>query len=271
MLLCPSRRAPHVGVVVYPSLVQGADAPASLVRAIEQASQRAEVQVLIVCRGGGSLEDLWSFNDERVVRAIAGCAVPVVSGVGHETDVTLADLAADLRAPTPTAAAELAAPVRQDCLDALEHAARALQRRVRAVLDMQDQRLDRIALRLSRPGQGLQQHAQRLDRLAQRLGVLLPRSLQVQHALLAQRRGELDHQLAMRLADHERRVQRLSDRLQALDPRRVLARGYAWLSDPCDRPIASVGAIAAGQTLQVVLHDGRADMQVLRVHTGQEA
>jgi len=105
-----ARRSPHVRVVVYPSLVQGPDAPASLCRALETASRRGEVDVLVVCRGGGSLEDLWAFNDERVVRALRGLPMPVVSGVGHETDVTLADLAADLRAPTPTAAAELVAP-----------------------------------------------------------------------------------------------------------------------------------------------------------------
>jgi len=265
-----ARRAPHVHVVVYPSLVQGAEAPTALVRAIELASQRAEVDVLIVCRGGGSLEDLWSFNDERVVRAIAACAVPVVSGVGHETDVTLVDFAADLRAPTPTAAAELAAPVRQECLDALDHAARALQRRVHVVLDTHDQRLDRLALRLSRPGQGLQLQAQRLDRLAQKLALQLPQSLQAQSARLVQRHGQLAHLVAMRLAEREQRLQRAGDRLRALDPRRVLSRGYAWLSDSSGRPIVSAHGLAPGQALRAVLHDGQADVEVQRVQTGLE-
>ncbi|HNB46209.1 MAG TPA: exodeoxyribonuclease VII large subunit, partial [Burkholderiaceae bacterium] len=107
-----ARRAPQVELIVYPAPVQGADAPALIAQAIATANRRAEVEALIVCRGGGSLEDLWAFNDERVVRAVAGSALPVVCGVGHETDVTLADFAADLRAPTPTAAAELAAPER---------------------------------------------------------------------------------------------------------------------------------------------------------------
>ncbi|MDE2274818.1 MAG: exodeoxyribonuclease VII large subunit, partial [Burkholderiales bacterium] len=105
-----ARRAPHVRVVVYPSLVQGADAPAALVAALQLADRRNEVDVLLLVRGGGSIEDLWAFNDERVVQAVVASRLPVVCGVGHETDVTLCDLAADLRAPTPTAAAELAAP-----------------------------------------------------------------------------------------------------------------------------------------------------------------
>ena len=130
-----ARRAPHVRVVVYPSLVQGADAPAALCAAITAAARHGEADTLIVCRGGGSLEDLMAFNDERVVRALAASPVPVVCGVGHESDVTLADLVADLRAPTPTAAAELAAPQTRDCLDALEALSETLRRRVHNALE----------------------------------------------------------------------------------------------------------------------------------------
>ncbi|HZT54938.1 MAG TPA: exodeoxyribonuclease VII large subunit, partial [Burkholderiaceae bacterium] len=119
VLTALARRAPQVRVVVYPSLVQGAAAPAALAEAIALAGRRAEVDALIVCRGGGSLEDLWAFNDEAVVRAIVAAPMPVVCGVGHETDLTLADLCADLRAPTPTAAAELVAPTRDACLNVL--------------------------------------------------------------------------------------------------------------------------------------------------------
>ena len=116
VLTALQRRSPQVRVVIYPSLVQGADAPAALVAALQRAGDRAEVDALLLVRGGGALEDLWAFNDERVVRAIAACPLPVVSGVGHETDITLADLVADLRAATPTAAAELAAPLQSEAL-----------------------------------------------------------------------------------------------------------------------------------------------------------
>jgi exodeoxyribonuclease VII large subunit len=246
-------------------LVQGAEAPASIVRAIELASQRADVDVLLVCRGGGSLEDLWSFNDERVVRAVAAASMPVVSGVGHETDVTLADLAADLRAPTPTAAAELVAPTRVDLLDALALAAQRMHRSVGSVLDAHAQRLDRMALRLARPGQGVQQRAQRLAQLAHRLAVLAPRATQAHRSRLEQRGTRLQHGLDMALAAENQRLQRLAERLRALDPQRVLARGYAWLADPGGRPITSAQDLAVGQPVGATLHDGAAQLQVLQV------
>ncbi|MGE5116032.1 MAG: exodeoxyribonuclease VII large subunit, partial [Betaproteobacteria bacterium] len=163
------RRAPHVGVVVYPSAVQGPDAPAGLVDAIGQANRRAEVDAILVCRGGGSLEDLWAFNDERVVRAIAGSELPVVSAVGHETDVTLADLAADVRAPTPSVGAELVAPAHAKLLDHLAALERRVERAARHRLDTLQQRLDRAAAHLVRPSQWLGRERLRLALLATRL------------------------------------------------------------------------------------------------------
>ena len=260
-----ARRAPQVRVVVYPSLVQGAGAPAALVQAIALASVRAEVDVLIVCRGGGSLEDLWAFNDEQVVRAIAASTMPVVCGVGHETDVTLADLAADLRAPTPTAAADLVAPTREACLSVLDAFARALQRRVHDALDLQAQRLDRSALRLARPDQVLRQQRERLLLLGYRLAGQLPRALQLQHAQLTPREADLKRGLEASLATQRQRLEALAGRLGALDPKQVLARGYAWLSDAGGRPVGSVQQLVIGAPLQAVLHDGAADVVVTGV------
>ena len=261
-----TRRSPHVQVVVYPSLVQGDAAPAALCAAIEQASRRAEVDVLILCRGGGSLEDLWAFNDERVVLAVAACAMPLVCGVGHETDVTLSDLAADLRAPTPTAAAELAAPKTQDGLDLLAAQAGLLQRRVSDALDGHAQRLDRSAQRLARPDARLREHAQRLGLLGQRLASHLPQAVALRRARLAQCDVDLQRASERHLAARSEPLERLAARLRALDPQQVLARGYAWLIDDASgRAVTSSRQLAPGSRLQAVLADGMAAATVTAV------
>ena len=261
-----ARRSPHVQVLIYPSLVQGDEAPAALCGAIEQASRRAEVDVLIVCRGGGSLQDLWAFNDERVVRAVAASSVPVVCGVGHETDVTLCDLAADLRAPTPTAAAELVAPKTQDCLDVLAAQAGQLRRRVGDVLDAHAQRLDRSTLRLARPDVRLREHAQRLGLLAHRLASHLPREATLRRTRLIQADVDLRRVSARHLAAQAARLDGLAARLNALDPERVLARGYAWLIDATSgRTLTSVRQLNVGSRLRAVLADGVAGALVTEV------
>ena len=268
VLTAIARRAPQVQVVVYPCLVQGPEAPAQIVRAIAQANQRLEVDVLIVCRGGGSLEDLWAFNDEAVVRAVAGSALPVVCGVGHETDTSLAELAADLRAPTPTAAAELATALRSEALARLQALALALQRAVGRRLDQQAQRLDRLALQISRPARLLDQQAARLDRLA-------VRQQQAMVQALAQRGRHLDdmaqrlHQgLQRQLQARGEHLARLGLRLAASDPRQVLSRGYAWLADGAGRPVTQAAGLAVGSTLDAQWSDGSARVQVLSVQPG---
>lgn len=265
VLTCLARRAPHVQVVVYPGLVQGAEAPAALVDAIAAAGKRQEVDVLLICRGGGSLQDLWAFNDERVVRAVARCPVPVISGVGHETDVTLCDFAADLRAPTPTAAAELATRTRQAHLDRLDALRERLGRRLRHALDLQAQRLDRATLRLVRPADATRHQALRLDALAQRLAASVPRATERQAMRL--------HELARRLgrpARHQvdaraHRLLALEARLGGLSPQRVLSRGYAWLADAQGLPVTSVGRLTAGQGVRAVLADGQAQAVITQV------
>ncbi|MDR7268095.1 exodeoxyribonuclease VII large subunit [Pelomonas saccharophila] len=265
VLTALARRAPQAEVVVYPSPVQGAEAPPALVRALQTANARAEVDVLLLVRGGGSLEDLWAFNDERVVRAVATSALPIVCGVGHETDVTLCDLAADLRAPTPTAAAELAAPSRAHLLQRLESLERSLVLRTDHRLQSLAQRLDRLALRLARPSDSLARQRRLLELLAQRASAAPRRRIELQGQRLTHL--EQRHERAHReiLVRQHTRLDSLQARLLALDPQHVLARGYAWLDDGQGGAITSVQALQPGGEVRAVLADGAADMQILRV------
>lgn len=287
VLTALARRAPHAQVFVYPSPVQGAEAPPALVRALEIANERADAEVLLLVRGGGSLEDLWAFNDERVVQAIARSSLPVICGVGHETDITLADLAADVRAPTPTAAAELATVSREQCLETLAALDRQLRRRLEQRLDSASQRLDRLTLRLARPGDALSRQRRRLDLYGQRLSQLLPRAASQRQQRLdllsqrlsqllpraaAHRQQRLDHlderlrrALPQQAGRASHRLESLSSRLQALDPRQVLQRGFAWLDDGQGRALTSIGQLQEGQGLRAVLADGAADVTVDRL------
>jgi exodeoxyribonuclease VII large subunit len=257
-----ARRAPQLRLVIYPAPVQGADAPAALVCALGLAAARREVETLLLVRGGGSLEDLWAFNDEGLVRAVATSPIPVVCGVGHETDVTLADLAADLRAPTPTAAAELAAPARDDLLADLQASAAALQRSVARRLQTQAQRLDLAALRLARPARGLAVHQHMLQRLGQRLAAALLRRRERLAREAPLRRERLQHAARSMLQLQHERLDGHARRLRALDPHAVLARGYAWVEGADGRPVTGIGALAVGARVQAVWADGRAELQV---------
>ena len=265
VLTALQRRSPQVRVVIYPSLVQGADAPAALVAALQRAGDRAEVDALLLVRGGGALEDLWAFNDERVVRAIAACPLPVVSGVGHETDITLADLVADLRAATPTAAAELAAPLQSEALAQLDTTAEALRRWLERTLQMQAQRLDHAALRLGQPARGLAGQRQGLEMRAQRLALGL-QSAQTRHGdRLARLRQALLRATQVMLQREPLRLQAAAARLAAQDPARVLRRGYAWVESMDGRPVLGVQGLRPGQAVRAVWADGRATAEVLAV------
>ncbi|MDP2266734.1 MAG: exodeoxyribonuclease VII large subunit, partial [Thiobacillus sp.] len=169
VLTALARRMPGLPVILYPTPVQGAGAGALIAAAIRAAGARAECDVLLVCRGGGSLEDLWAFNDEAVARAIAASPMPVVSGVGHETDFTLADFAADLRAPTPTAAAELVSPVREELLQHVERLARQLHHQLARKQQNETQRLDYLSRRLVHPAEHLRRQQIEVSQMAQRL------------------------------------------------------------------------------------------------------
>jgi exodeoxyribonuclease VII large subunit len=268
MLTTLARRSPQVEVVIYPSLVQGSEAPAALLRALADAARRDEADVLIVARGGGSIEDLWAFNDERVVRALAALPMPVVSGVGHETDVTLCDFAADLRAATPTAAAELVAPERAALLDALAQAAQRLQRSSARCLETQAQRLDRVALQLARPAQALARAQQQLQLLAHRRERALRAALEARIAGWARQRERLRETMTARLHAERSRLQAQGARAAALDPSRVLARGYAFVLDAGQRPVVSVRSVVRDQALTLRWHDGVAAVRVDKIAGG---
>ena len=259
-----ARRAPHVQVVVYPAAVQGAEAPAQLVRAIELAGTRADADVLVVCRGGGSLEDLWSFNDERVVRAVAASPLPVICGVGHESDVTLCDFAADLRAPTPTAAAELAAPSARDAAALLAAWAHRLVRTLGHRLDTQAQRLDRVAMRLARPADALRSHGKTLALLDQRRRALLQQAVARRGLRQQEQARRLQRAAASLLRLRLTQLEALGARLHALDPMRVVARGYALVETAEGALVVEPGQLHDGQDLRLTLAGGRA-----RLRTGQ--
>jgi exodeoxyribonuclease VII large subunit len=286
VLTALQRRAPHVRVVLYPTLVQGQQAGAQIAAAIDTASRRAECDVLLVVRGGGSMEDLWCFNEEVVAYAVANCAIPVVSGVGHETDFTICDFAADVRAATPTAAAELAATPRADWMGSLRADAIDLRRAMRRALGDAAQTLDNLQRRLLSPtariGQQrlqLQAHATAMlhatrnpllqarftvDRLAARLAARKPDATAARAAI-----GALQHRagasMRNQLAQRRDALQALSAQLELLNPQRTLERGYAIVTDAAGAVLRDPAHIQPGQTLGVRLAEGSADIGVSTV------
>jgi exodeoxyribonuclease VII large subunit len=264
-----ARRAPHVEVVVVPTPVQGAQAPAMIVAALAQAARvdlaRVRADAVLLVRGGESLEDLWAFNDEAVVRAVVACEVPVIVGVGHESDITLADLAADLRAPTPTAAAELAAPAWSDLQAELQSMARRAQRTMAHRLESHAARLDRAQMMASRPSKALEPQRRLLALLQARLlPSLRNRTLQGQ-AALERTQMILRDSVRTRLLRSRARLQAIEGQMQGLNPRQTLARGFAWLTDEGGQALTSVAQVNEGARVNAQLVDGRVSTQVLNV------
>lgn len=276
------RRFPGLPVIVYPVKVQGSEAKHEIVRALALADELSQCDVLILARGGGALEDLWAFNEEIVARAIAACSIPVVTGIGHETDTTIADWVADLRAATPSAAAAAVSPDQAEWLARFERLERQLQQSLRNQLSMVGQRLQFLQKRLvqAHPEKVLQRHAQRLDELELRLR----RSIQVQGerragliaGLVARlyrhhpryqlelaeiRVSALEHRLkALMIGSLERQHQRVilaGQRLQSVSPLATLSRGYAIASRKDDgKLIHCVNDVKAGDLIETRLADG---------------
>jgi len=274
------RRCPALPVIVYPVPVQGAGSAARIEAMLERAGARGECDVLVLTRGGGSLEDLWAFNDEALARRIAACPVSVVTGIGHEIDFTIADFAADLRAPTPSAAAELVSPDASELAATCAGLLRRLELRLRERLVHARQRLDSASGRLLHPGRRLQQMAQRTDELYGRLVRSLSASLRARRAALQalrirlrragprlvaaachQRLASARQRLALAARQHlarlQARLQALERALRAVGPQATLARGYAIVQRADDgRVLRSAGQVEAGERVRTRLARG---------------
>ncbi|MCQ8896533.1 exodeoxyribonuclease VII large subunit [Limnobacter humi] len=283
-----ARRSPHVRYTVYHTPVQGDAAAAQIVQALQKADAGAHA-ALILCRGGGSLEDLWSFNTEAVVRAVAACRTPIVVGVGHETDITLAEFAADIRAATPTAAAELVSRPTKDLLNDLDALWATLHGAVARCLEQATQRIDHAELGLVTPSAHVDLLATRLGALQTRLRPLLDDTLK-RHAAVIDRHADLGqrlmrqglrqvsdqlnrHGVALTRASSlcvtglETRLAQHSGLLEAVSPQRTLERGYAYLERPDQaQVVSSIRNVSRGDSLVARLSDGRLDLSVQTVH-----
>lgn len=278
-----ARRNPAIPVLVHPVPVQGPDAAPRIARALHSLGASGRCDVIILGRGGGGIEDLWAFNEEAVARAIRACAVPVVTGIGHETDFTIADFAADCRAPTPTAAAELCSPDRDALLHRLASLHHRLAQHVSRCTERRMQRLDTLAARLQHPGQRLRLQSQRLAGLREQMSRCLAAGISGRqwqlHALLHRGRA-----LLPRPKEQQRRLDALVQQLRTayrskrdarstslaalraslahLDPARVLERGYSVVRDAGGRVVTDAARLAPGDSLDITLAQGEARVRV---------
>ncbi|MFC0169551.1 exodeoxyribonuclease VII large subunit [Pseudoduganella danionis] len=286
VLTALQRRAPHVNVVLYPTPVQGQGAGEKIAAAIDTASLRNDCDVLIVCRGGGSIEDLWAFNDEDVAYAVANCRMPVISGVGHETDFTICDFAADLRAATPTAAAELAVTPRADWLAELRSHVIDLRRAMRRTGSEAAQTLDNYSHRLLSPAAQIRQqrlklqaqastltHANRaplaqaryqMQRLSDRLAALKP-DVRAQRTGLAHLQYRATLALGTQLSQRREALAAWSSQLALLNPQRTLERGYAIVSDAQGSIVRDPAQLTAPSTITLRVAGGSAQVGVASV------
>ena len=285
------RRAPEIPVIVYPTAVQGAGSEFQITQAIKTASQRAECDVLIVCRGGGSIEDLWAFNEEMVVRAIEACAIPVVSGVGHETDFTLADFVADVRAPTPTGAAELVSPNRQESLHRLAQA----KGRLKTVLEQRyfdaSQKLDWLARQIRHPRQKLGEQRTYIHKLAQTLSYSMTQNVRA-HTARFERQTQalkhcrpdisvyrqdinrfqttLSHSFRQLLAHRRQSLTAQTALLEAVSPQQILERGFSVVKNTRGQVIRNADVLKQGQKLHITFADGETDVRVTKEQAQRE-
>jgi len=238
-----SRRAPHIPIVIYPTLVQGSEAPLSIIAALEHANREAVVDVILLVRGGGSIEDLWAFNHEQLAYAIAESTLPIVCGVGHETDTTIADFVADLRAPTPTGAAEMAAPRRDQLLAELASFKQGMTQAAQRRLEREAQTLDQFALRLNHALPNPERMREQIQNLRQRLG----------------------QSWMVRTQYWQRHQQHLAAQLEALSPQRTLERGYAVILQKGAGAVRTPDQLLAQHDYRIQLAEGSAEVTLAKV------
>ena len=238
-----SRRAPHIPIVIYPTLVQGPDAPPGIIAAIENANREGLVDVILLVRGGGSIEDLWAFNHEQLAYAIAESILPIVCGVGHETDTTIADFVADLRAPTPTGAAEMAAPRRDQLLAELVSLKQGMTQAVERRLEREAQTLDQLALRLNHALPNPERMREQIQNLRQRLG----------------------QSWMVRTQYWQRHQQHLAAQLEALSPQRTLERGYAVILQQGAGAVRKPDQLVTQHEYRIQLAEGSAEVTLAKV------
>ena len=280
-----ARRNPSIPVIVHPAQVQGEGAAQQLAAAIAAAAKRNECDVLILCRGGGSIEDLWAFNDEGLARAIYACPIPVVTGIGHETDFTIAEFVADRRAATPTAAAELASPARAELIVRIAALRAGLTGRAARKIEDCMQQVDQLLRRMVHPGQRLQNQRDLLAQLAQRLRTACARVLerhrwqlidlnQRQRAALPplpewnRRVAEAGARLALAWRNRSERAEAgmraLGAHLAHLDPRAVLQRGYSVVRDSSGAILRSASTLSAGDAVDITFSQGGSESRIVR-------
>lgn len=277
------KRLPSLPIIIYPAQVQGKEAATTIAAALQIAAQRNECDVLILCRGGGSIEDLWAFNEEIVVRAIASCPIPVITGIGHETDFTIADFVADARAPTPTGAAQLATPDRQEILHRLQHWQRRLQQAMNRHIERRMQSIDLLTHRLIHPGEKIHYQFIHLSQLHNRLRHAWDRlvaSYKWRIDMYQQRvqstkpvmstREKYQQELATRLQrtmahyleNLQIQLSRYQQYLTHLDPEAVLARGYSITYTANGEILQNSCQIHTGDNVRIILAKGSAKASI---------
>ncbi len=240
ILITLKRRSPHIPIIIYPSLVQGKEAPAAIVKAIEIANVRMECDVLIIARGGGSIEDLWAFNEEIVARAIATSKIPTITGVGHETDTTIADFVSDLRAPTPSGAAELVTSYTVELIKTIQVYKNQLNKLMASLIRELIQKIDYLEKRLISPRQQIQRQKEQIYQYIQRINQSM-KNLVIQYHL---------------------HIDKLKLNLDHLSPHAVLSRGYSIVTDADGQIVNNVTQLKLDDKIHIQLNHGQADANI---------